>query len=53
MKKNIDLYISDSTMIWYLGGVYEVKELSVAPMIFTEELLGWAVRRSDFHCAIQ
>lgn len=46
-KKKIDLYFSDSTMIWYLAGKHEADGLVAAPTIFTEESLAWAIRRSD------
>ncbi|MGB7747153.1 MAG: ABC transporter substrate-binding protein [Verrucomicrobiia bacterium] len=45
--QNLDLFLSDSPMIWYLGGRYEARGLTVAPMVFTEEYLGWGVRRAD------
>ena len=47
MKGKIDLFIDDSTMIWYLAGKYETKELAVAPLVFSNEVLGWGMRRSD------
>jgi polar amino acid transport system substrate-binding protein len=47
VKKNIDLFISDSTVIYWLSGAYENQGLSVAPMVFSEEFLGWGVRKSD------
>jgi ABC-type amino acid transport substrate-binding protein len=46
-KKKIDLYVSDSTLIWYLAGKNEAEGLVAAPMMFSEELLAWGVRRSD------
>ncbi len=46
-KKKIDLYFSDSTMIWYLAGKYEAEGLVAAPMVFSNEILAWAMRRSD------
>jgi len=47
VKKSIDLYIEDAPMIWYLAGVYEAQGLVAAPMTFSDEVLGWAMRRSD------
>ena len=47
IKKKIDLFVSDSPMIWYLASQYEAKGLSVAPLLLNQEQLGWAVRRSD------
>jgi polar amino acid transport system substrate-binding protein len=46
-KGKIDLFIDDSTMIWYLAGVYEAKGLEVTPFVFSEEWLAWAMRRAD------
>jgi polar amino acid transport system substrate-binding protein len=46
-KKKIDIYFSDSTMIWYLAGKYETEGLVAAPVIYTDEVLAWAMRRSD------
>ena len=46
-SRSVDVFVSDSPMIWYLGGRYESKGLTVAPMLLTEEYLGWGVRRAD------
>jgi polar amino acid transport system substrate-binding protein len=46
-SQKLDLFLSDSPIIWYLGGRYESRGLTVAPMVFTEEYLGWGVRRTD------
>ncbi len=46
-QKRIDLFIDDSTMIWYLAGVYEAKGLTPAPFVLSDEVLAWAMRRSD------
>jgi polar amino acid transport system substrate-binding protein len=47
LKQKVDLFISDSPMIWYLAGHYETKGLSVIPIMLSQEQLGWGVRRSD------
>jgi polar amino acid transport system substrate-binding protein len=47
MKKRIDLFISDAPMIWYLAGQYETKGLAVAPLVLSQEQLGWGLRRTD------
>jgi polar amino acid transport system substrate-binding protein len=47
IKKQIDLFITDSTVVSYLEGMYETKSLVKAPMVFSDEILAWAVRRSD------
>jgi len=46
-KKQIDMFITDSTVVSYLEGMYETKSLVKAPMVFSDEVLAWAVRRSD------
>lgn len=46
-KGKIDLFIDDSTMIWYLAGVYEAKGLTVAPLVLSEEVLAWGMKRPD------
>jgi ABC-type amino acid transport substrate-binding protein len=46
-KKKIDLFISDSTLVWYLAGIHSGAGLSNVPMLLSEEPLGWAVRRGD------
>ncbi len=47
VKKNIDLYISDAPIVWWLAGLYEEKGLVVVPIMLSDEKLAWAVRRSD------
>jgi polar amino acid transport system substrate-binding protein len=47
VKKKIDLFVSDSTVIWYLAGLYEAQGLVVAPMVMSDEMLAWGVRRTD------
>jgi polar amino acid transport system substrate-binding protein len=47
LKQKVDLFISDSPMIWYLAGHYEAKGLSVIPIMLSQEQLGWGVRRGD------
>jgi polar amino acid transport system substrate-binding protein len=46
-KGKIDLFMDDSTMVWYLAGVHEADGLGVAPLVFSEEYLGWAMKKSD------
>jgi len=46
-KGKIDLFMDDSTMIWYLAGAYEAKGLAPSPLVFSEEVLAWGMRRSD------
>jgi ABC-type amino acid transport substrate-binding protein len=49
VKKDIDLFLSDSPMIWYLAGVYETKGLVVVtlPVALHAEELAWGIRRAD------
>ena len=47
ISRNLDLYVGDSPMIWYLASRFESDGLTVAPMLLTEEYLGWGVRRTD------
>lgn len=46
-KKNIDLFISDSTLVSYLAGVHSSEGLVAVPLALSEEPLGWAVRKGD------
>jgi ABC-type amino acid transport substrate-binding protein len=46
-KKNLDLFISDSSLIWYLAATHSAEGLSVVPIALTEEQLAWAVRKTD------
>jgi polar amino acid transport system substrate-binding protein len=54
LDQKLDLFVSDSPMIWYLSSRYESQGLTVAPLIFTQDYLGWAVRRNDeaLHTAV-
>jgi polar amino acid transport system substrate-binding protein len=45
--QSVDLFLSDSPVIWYLAGRYESKGLTVSPMVLSEEYLGWGLRRTD------
>jgi polar amino acid transport system substrate-binding protein len=47
LAKEIDLFISDSTLIYWLGGTHESQGLAVAPMVFNQEYLAWGLRKSD------
>lgn len=47
IDEKLDLFVSDSPMIWYLSSRYESQGLTVAPLILTQDYLGWAVRRND------
>jgi len=47
IKKKINLFISDSTLVWYLAGMHAQDGLSVVKFPLSEETLAWAVRKSD------
>jgi ABC-type amino acid transport substrate-binding protein len=46
-RKKIDLFISDSTLVWHLAGIHGADGLGAVPLLLSEEPLGWAVRRGD------
>ena len=47
IKKKVNLFISDSTLVWYLAGTYGNDGLTVVPIPLSEETLAWAVRKQD------
>jgi polar amino acid transport system substrate-binding protein len=47
IKKKINLFITDSTLAWYLAGTYANEGLTVVPIALSEETLAWAVRKQD------
>ena len=46
-KKKVDLFISDSTLIFFLAGTHAADGLAAVPISLSEEALGWAVRKGD------
>jgi ABC-type amino acid transport substrate-binding protein len=46
-KKKVDMFISDSTLIWYLAGTHANDGVVGIPIALSEEVLGWATRKSD------
>jgi polar amino acid transport system substrate-binding protein len=46
-KKKIDLFISDSPLVWYLAGMHSTEGLAAVPITLSEEQLAWGIRRSD------
>jgi ABC-type amino acid transport substrate-binding protein len=46
-QKKIDLFLCDSTVIWYLAGTHAADGLAAIPHALSEELLAWAVRKGD------
>jgi ABC-type amino acid transport substrate-binding protein len=47
IKKKIGLFISDSTLVWYLAGMHAADGLTVVALPLSEERLAWAVRKTD------
>jgi polar amino acid transport system substrate-binding protein len=47
LREKIDVFISDAPLIWYLAAHYESKGLVAAPMILSQEQLGWGLQRSN------
>ncbi len=47
MRKRVDLFVSDSTLIWYLAGVHSGDGLSALPIALGKERVAWAVRKGD------
>lgn len=46
-KKRIDLFISDSTLVWYLAGTYATEDLAAVQVVLSEEPLAWGLRKGD------
>ena len=47
IKKKVNLFISDSTVVWHLAGKYDADGLAVVTIPLSEEALGWAMRKTD------
>jgi polar amino acid transport system substrate-binding protein len=47
IRKKINLFITDSTLVWYLAGTYANEGLTAVPIALSEEPLAWAVRKGD------
>jgi len=47
LKKKIDFFITDSTIVWYLAGTHAADGLSAVTIALSEEQLGWATRKGD------
>ena len=47
MKGGVDLFIADSTLVWYLAGTHAAEGLTVVPIPLSEEFLAWGVRRGN------
>lgn len=46
-RKKIDLFISDSTLVWYLAGTHASDGLAVVRLGLSEEQLAWGIRKGD------
>jgi len=46
-KKKIDLFVCDVPIVWWLAGTHEAEGLVPVKILFSEEQLAWAVRKSD------
>ncbi|HEY4415904.1 MAG TPA: transporter substrate-binding domain-containing protein [Verrucomicrobiae bacterium] len=46
-KKQIDLYISDATTIWWLASENEAEGLAAVPIQLTDEQIAWAVSKTN------
>ncbi|HEX5223044.1 MAG TPA: transporter substrate-binding domain-containing protein [Verrucomicrobiae bacterium] len=47
VKKKINLFITDSTLVWYLAGTHANEGLTAVPIALSEETLAYAVRKQD------
>lgn len=46
-KGSIDLFVADSTLVWFLAGKHAADGLAAVRRALSEEPLAWAVRRGD------
>jgi polar amino acid transport system substrate-binding protein len=46
-KKKIDLFISDSTLIWHLAGKHSTEGVVAVPIALSEEQLAWGVSKGN------
>ena len=46
-RKKIDLFISDSTLVWRLAGLHAAEGLAAVPLVLSEEQLAWGIRKGD------
>jgi len=47
LKKKIDFFITDSTVVWYLAGIHAGDGLTAVTIALSEEQLAWATRKGD------
>ena len=46
-KEKIDLFITDSPLVWHLSGVHAAEGLSAVPFLLSQEQLAWGLRKGD------
>lgn len=46
-RKKVDLFISDSTLVWHLAGMHAADGLAAIPFVLSEEQLAWGIRKGD------
>ncbi len=47
IKGSVDVFIADSTLVWYLAGTHAAEGLTAVPFVLSEELLAWGIRRGN------
>ena len=47
LKKKIDLFVCDASVVWWLAGMHENEGLVTVPILLTQEQLAWGIRRGE------
>jgi ABC-type amino acid transport substrate-binding protein len=47
MKGSVDVFITDSPLVWYLAGTRAADGLAALPVVLSQEVLAWGVRRGN------
>jgi len=47
IKGNIDIFIHDAPVVWWLASEYESRGLVSVPALLTKEQLGWGISYED------
>jgi ABC-type amino acid transport substrate-binding protein len=47
LRGSVDVFITDSTLAWYLAGTRAADGVTVVPSVLSEEVLAWGVRRGN------
>jgi polar amino acid transport system substrate-binding protein len=50
MRGKVELFIADSTLVWYLAGTHAAEGLATVPFVLSEELLAWGVAGGTTIC---